>query len=415
VQRTLVSTLFSVLVLLIAGCGGGGGSGGTSPSSTTSTPTPTPTPPPVQNSQLITVDGGPANGTNGLFTTVTICSPTNASNCQTIDHVLVDTGSSGLRIISSVLAASLAASLPQQTDASGRSIVECLQFVDGYSWGPVKTATIKITGESTGAVPIHVIGDPEFSNAVPSACSSSGPSENTVNDFGANGILGVSAFVQDCGSGCAQNAAPGFYYACSGATCQATTMTVDQQVSNPVAMFVSDNNGVVISLPSVPSAGALSVSGTMVFGIGTQSNNALGTAKIFLTDPITGNFTTQFNNQSYSGSFIDSGSNGLYFQDGAIPTCSNGFFYCPASTESLSAINVASGANGAQTTIKFSVANADMLFANNPTYSVFALLAGPNSDSTSFDWGLPFFYGRTVYTLIEGKSVSGSVGPFVAY
>ncbi|MDY7573075.1 DUF3443 family protein [Actimicrobium sp. CCI2.3] len=65
--------------------------------------------------------------------------------------------------------------------------------------------------------------------------------------------------------------------------------------------------------------------------------------------------------------------------------------------------------------MKLGVANAHTLFANNPTYSVSAFLAGLNSDSISFDWGLPFFYGRSVYTAIESKGVSGSVGPFVAY
>ena len=58
---------------------------------------------PAQNVQPITVNAGPANNyANGLFTSVTICVPGSASNCQTIDGVLVDTGSSGLRILSSV-------------------------------------------------------------------------------------------------------------------------------------------------------------------------------------------------------------------------------------------------------------------------------------------------------------------------
>ena len=36
---------------------------------------------------------------------------------------------------------------------------------------------------------------------------------------------------------------------------------------------------------------------------------------------------------------------------------------------------------------------------------------GPNS----FDWGLSFFYGRTVFTAIEGKTTPGGVGPYVAF
>ena len=35
--------------------------------------------------------------------------------------------------------------------------------------------------------------------------------------------------------------------------------------------------------------------------------------------------------------------------------------------------------------------------------------------STSFDWGLPFFFGRSVYTVIEGHSVGTTPGPFYAF
>jgi hypothetical protein len=66
----------------------------------------------ILNFQTIVVNAGPANTYfNGAFTTVTICVP-GQSTCQTIDGVLIDTGSSGLR----VLASSVTLSLPQQTD-----------------------------------------------------------------------------------------------------------------------------------------------------------------------------------------------------------------------------------------------------------------------------------------------------------
>jgi hypothetical protein len=42
-------------------------------------------------------------------------------------------------------------------------------------------------------------------------------------------------------------------------------------------------------------------------------------------------------------------------------------------------------------------------------------IGGPGSANT-FAWGLPFFYGRTVYTAIAGVSVAGvPVGPYWAY
>src|SRR5664279_5010150 len=54
----------------------------------------------VNNVLPIVVDLGPLNNyANGSFATVTVCTP-GTSTCQTIDHVLVDTGSIGLRLLS---------------------------------------------------------------------------------------------------------------------------------------------------------------------------------------------------------------------------------------------------------------------------------------------------------------------------
>jgi Protein of unknown function (DUF3443) len=96
-----------------------------------------------------------------------------------------------------------------------------------------------------------------------------------------------------------------------------------------------------------------------------------------------------------------------------MPVCPDAtFFYWPASTQSFTATN--QGSNGTSGQIKFSVANADTLFNSNATAFVFAELAGPNSFA-GFDWGLPFFYGRNVFTAIEGKSTPGGSGPYWAY
>ena len=45
--------------------------------------------------------------------------------------------------------------------------------------------------------------------------------------------------------------------------------------------------------------------------------------------------------------------------------------------------------------------------------AVFGELGGPNAGS--FDWGLPFFYGRAVFTAIEGQSTPGGAGPYWAF
>src|SRR5258708_6135570 len=109
-------------ILFGIGCGGGGSS---SKTNTIATPT--------SNVQPVSVNSGPAgNYVNGPFTSVTVCTP-GTSTCQTIDGVLVDTGSSGLRLLSSALTVSLT----QQTSSDGNPIVECFPFVSCLTCGRV--------------------------------------------------------------------------------------------------------------------------------------------------------------------------------------------------------------------------------------------------------------------------------------
>ncbi len=390
--------------LLFAGACGGGSS---------STPTQTP-PPTGSNVATLTVNAGPAgNYANGAFTSVTVCTP-GTSTCQTIDGVLVDTGSSGLRLLSSALNVSL----PQQNYTDGSPVAECLPFVIGYTWGPVQTADVEMAGEKASSLPVQVINETAFTLPSTSLCANNpgGPSD-TLNTLGANGIIGVGSFAQDCGGACAlppsggQN--PDLYYECPETGCTAIAQSLTQQVANPVSLFSTDNNGVIIELPAVSGPEA-SLTGSLIFGIGTQSNNGLNGATVYSVDD-NGNFITNFNGTEYSQSFLDSGSNAFFFSDSAIPPCQdlNDAFYCPSSTLSLSATNA--GYNGTPTgTVNFSVANADNLLNDNPSASVFGQLAGPNTIS-GFDWGLPFFYGRNVYTAIQGKSTPGGTGPFWAY
>ena len=359
--------------------------------------------------QSVLVNAGPNNDyVNGLFTSVTICQP-GTSTCQTVSGILVDTGSSGLRVLSSAMNLTL----PQQT-SGGAPVVECAQFQDGFTWGPIQTADLKLSGETASSVPIQVIGSPQFST-IPSGCSSSGTAEDTLDDLGANGILGLSVFKDDCGPACASNGSsnPGFYYACPSSGCVVLAQPLARQLQNPVWLFASDNNGVMIQLPSVASGGAATLTGSLVFGVGTQSDNTLGAARVFTTDAA-GNFTTVFNGQSYASSFIDSGSNGLFFLDSSttgLQTCSDTTdFYCPPTPRAFTATT--RGGNGTTASVAFSIDNAVTLL-RNLRFSVFGELGGPNAGA--FDWGLPFFYGRTVFTAIEGQSTPGGGGPYWAY
>ena len=394
----------------------------------------------VNNTLAIVVDGGPPGLTsaydNGAFATITVCVP-GTSTCQTIDHVLVDTGSVGVRLLAKAAGGELdpaVVPLPQQT-SNGSVIVQCNQFVDGFTWGSVSLATIQMAGETASSppnatvagLPVQLIGDPNIPT-VPASCSSSGVDESNFQALGANGVLGVGNFQQDCGSGCVSGtSAPNVYYACANSSCSATFQGLPQQVTNPVWVLPADNNGVLVQLPSVPTGGTTTVSGNLIFGIGTQSNNGLGSATVFDTNS-SAYFTTVFNGQTNSCSYIDSGSNAIFFPSAGYPgliTCGNpnSSFYCPASLLTLSANNQsAPNTNGASGTASFSVGNANTLFNNNNGNNVaFMELAGPNSPISnncgSFDWGLSFFYGRNVFTAIEQQPVTGTtyVGPFWAY
>lgn len=400
--RALRLGICAAWCLSILSCGGGD-----------STPVGTTPPPAGANVVSVVVDAGPAgtSDVNTLFTTVTVCVPGSTTSCQTIDHIQVDTASYGLRI----LAPALTLSLPVQIMTNGDSLVECTQFVDGYSWGPVALADVQISGETAHSVPVQVIGDPSFTN-IPAACSGTGTEEDTVAAFGANGILGVGAFAQDCGAGCVSTVDNGDYYACSSTVCQPTAASLVSQVPNPVTMFATDNNGVIVQLPSVAAQGAATVEGSLIFGIDTQSNNKSGSQSVITLNNF-GEFETAFSGEILSQSFLDTGSNGLYFNDSSLTACTATNvkdFYCPASTQSLTAS--VQGQNGVSANVSFSVGDAQTLGANDPTFVAFPTLAGPYPGTTaSFDWGLPFYYGRSVYTVIENSTTSVGTGPYVAF
>ncbi len=401
------------LLLGLAACGGGGGSSSGSATSAGSIFAAG-----GANVVPVTVGSGPTASTDDVinipYVSVTVCSSSTA--CATIDHVLVDTGSSGLRLLHSALAASGITLAPQVDPANqNNTLAECLPFAGTFAWGVLASAGIRIGGESAENVQLQVIDDDgSYAPSIPRTCKNYGTNE-TVSTLDANGLLGVGVLAEDCGTLCAGTANNGRYFSCGASVCGAAAVP-GNQVQNPVTLFSTDNNGVILQLPAIPATGAASAQGYLVFGIGTQSNNGLGTATVLTTDD-NGEFISNFNGQALSGSFIDSGSNGLYFVDSALPMCQGSAvqFYCPATTQSLSATN--QSANGVMLPTSFSVANLQQLPSANFALDDVAGGLGSNSNLTGdyFDFGLPFFYGRTVFVAIEGRSAAGTTGPYYAY
>ena len=351
-----------------------------------------------------------------MFTTVTVCVPGSTTSCQTIDHIQVDTGSYGLRLLAPVLTLTL----PVEMLASGGSLAECTQFVDGFSWGPIATADIQIAGETANSVPVQVIGDSRFTN-IPTECSGTGGTEeDTVSTFGANGILGIGPFESDCGD--CDTATHGLYFSCT-TSCTDTTVPDNLQIPNPVTHFAVDNNGAIIVLPSVAAGGASNVMGSLIFGIDTQSDNASGTQTVLTVDD-NAELLVMFNGQTFGNSFIDSGSNGIFFADSSITTCAAPAndptsqivnFYCPASTLTLPV--TIQGMNGTMTNnLTFAVGNAINMLENTD-FDAYPQLAGtlPPGNAGSFDYGLPFFYGKRVAIAVQGAMTTAGTGPYIAF
>ncbi|WP_336597375.1 DUF3443 family protein [Paraburkholderia bengalensis] len=360
---------------------------------------------------------------NMPYVSVTFCVPgkQGASQCATVDHMVLDTGSVGVRVMSTALGAALAASLPAQTGASndgtGKAVIaQCTSYVSGYMWGPTRLADVTIGGEKASSLPVQVVGDSTFA-WTPSDCSSRQASAmNTVDDLGANGVVGIGPRATDIPLAATSLLAANYYYCPTPWSCTNATVPLDKQTGNPVSAFPVDNNGTIIQLPAVAAAGQPTVTGQLVFGIGTRENNALPVnPTLTLATDSAGMFTTTYKGRTMWSS-IDSGSNALFFQDSTLPAVRIGdpdkgdYWFAPGSTQNLSATMI-SRVGSAQTTVPFSLANAPSLFAMG--YAAYGNLGAPIS--TYFLWGLPFFYGRNVYTVMSGAKVGTQTGPYIVF
>ena len=418
-QRIFAFSVVAISMFVLAACGGGSGNSTPSiapPASAPSSPTPLGNSVPVVVDDGPLVDGKPLGIANVAYASVKVCVPGSLTSCVTVDHVIVDTGSSGLRLLSSALRGAVA--LPSSTIDGQQALAECTHFAVGYTWGAVRRADVHLADESALDIPVQIIADTGLGSA-PADCSASGTPMNDVSGLLANGILGIGHAIADCDRNvCAATQASATYYTCNGNECAAIALPAAQQVSNPVAAFAVDNNGSVLTLPPISADGARGVAGTLIFGIGTQTNNALGAETIQTLDPDDYTFVTNFNGHQYVG-FIDSGSTFTTFADSAISQCPDASgFYCPGSTLSLTATNT--GRNGAVVQVDFSVADAATLAALAPDANALDDVAvtspgGSTIGDGTFDWGLPFFYGRSVFTAIEGRMAAGTLGPWVGY
>jgi hypothetical protein len=319
-----------------------------------------------------------------------------------------------------------------------------------YTYGAMVNADVQIGGETASSVPVQLMGLQPDGWSPPSDANCEGSNAqyvSTVAAFGANGILGVGPFAEDCGTSCAGRAGTVIdtvYYGCAsnvvGCSPEApAALSAGQPLTNPVTMFLQDNNGLIIELPSIPltggtDVGAQTVTGQILFGIGTESNNALSTQTVVPADPTLGTIVTTYNGQPLTSSFLDTGANAYLFgnsSETSITQCpttgsqSDPGYYCPTTADPLSATlsgattNSATSAATPPPPVSFSIANAVTLnSASNAAFdNLGGLLPGSYSADASsmFVWGLPFFYGRDVVIAFAGYNTSAGNGPYYAF
>ncbi len=373
------SLMILALFLPFLGCGGGGGGGSSSSS-----------PPTVYSNQI---DVQLLSGQLNIPTvSVTLCVP-GTSDCQTINNILIDTGSVGLRIAHNLVTIPL----PAVTDGAS-DVYECYTFATSDNFGPVVSADVSLGGEPTVTVDVQI-----SNHTLTSPSSTCTPS--SIQSSGINGILGVGyPFSQDDG---------GDYYACPSSGCTSGTGKLSCSgtiinpaspchVANPVFSFPSDNNGVLLALKSISTNGAASpVYGVLTFGIGTQSDNSLsGLTTYTVSSTNSCGSSNSYIDASFTGGstgscgFLDSGSNGFFFGTTTFPLCGkNNTWYCPSPSPATISLTL-TGGSGATGSFSLNVLSENTIVSSNNI--AWNDLAGPYGSTTTFDAGLPFFFGRTV-------------------
>ena len=169
----------------------------------------------------------------------------------------------------------------------------------------------------------------------------------------------------------------------------------------------------------MPATGAATATGSLTFGIGTEANNGLGGAAVLMVDPNSGNIVTIYNGQTYANSYIDAGTSVLAFGSNAYPVCVG--VGRGSSTVRLQRPKVCRRRCRDPSKVR-------PLSASASPMAISCLVPGPPSMHSTI-WRRPpgetpgllspgaclFFFGRSVYTAIEGRVTPGGTGPYVAF
>ena len=221
--------------------------------------------------------------------------------------------------------------------------------------------------------------------------------------MGGNGVLGVDAV----------SSFSALYFDCTGSVCtRLSTLPKRDDVANPVSFLgASDNNGLILTLPSIAASGVPMAQGTLTFGLDTRYDNRTTGFEAIPTDGVV-DIGVTVQGQSYPNSAIDSGSNG-YFGALNLPYDSATLSFTPSTLQVLP-ITLSNGVGGQPTVAwpaSIDIGNG-LALQNGKAFALDDVGAYMDTPS-SILLGLPFFFGRSIAYAMSGMSSGLGVGPIV--
>ena len=337
------------------------------------------------------------------FVDVTVCNT--AKQCKTVADVLVDTGSSGLRLNRHALAG---LPLSAVTDVKGRPLSNWSSFGTGQLWGTMHWAQVRLGGvATTQAIPIQLYQGPSLFELLPAGYEKVDERHQFLGLN--NGILGIAPyrhwpkryFAFDAGDESAFDA-------------EWVAVEVDEsrQLANPIAYFPAPyDNGSVIKMPEADFGdGGHAALGWLGLGIGAATEALFPQGARIISHELDahGRFPATIGGRR-ADVLVDSGTNtsALDLEHLEIPRCKGlgtelNRVYDAAPMTPLS-LTVSAGAVEVELQRPLYIGAAANIRKAFDGYAVLPMIAAlPPWAGAPNVLGLPFFYGRTVATGLRG-------------
>lgn len=357
-------------------------------------------------------------GINTMYVSITLCRDQSGTSCQTIDNIILDTGSFGLKINKSALPESFIETLPRVTTNDDQMVYACNTFGSGYVFASEHYASLHLANDYTNNVVVQIIENAP-TDEIPNSCVAKGPFDNFEN-FGANGIIGVNPALTLSNSSILlyRKDVNGIYQALS----ESETSSVPILNQNPLPSLQHNNNGFVIAIPPTLQNTNTNIAGKLILGVNTGGNNLI-TKKTNLIVASESSLSTVCNSgcfyskienpESTIPAVFDSGTNSWVFISNNIPICSYG--YCPESpfvwNSWVFSYNFAANESYQVTGI---ITKDEESGGEDLSFSVMPGWGYENTNNETL-YGSPFFFGKNVYIVFPSKKSSSPIWGFESY